>query len=84
MSQGNYRTIKTKPSSNVERVEYFDAESRLRVTFKSGSYEYEAVPVEVVDAWEKAPSSGKFYYANVRKKFDSHKVESETTEEAGG
>lgn len=79
MSEGNYRTIKTKQSSNVQRVEYFDAEQRLRVTFNSGQYEYEGVPVEVVDEWAKAPSSGKFYYAHVRKKFDSHKVENEET-----
>ena len=73
-SKTTFEAVSVAPSSNVQTVSYFAGEKRLRVRFRSGEYEYEDVPQQVVDAWSKAESSGKFFFASVRGKFDSRKI----------
>ena len=77
MSKAKFDAVKVAPSSNVQRVTYCADENRLRVLFKSGEYEYAGVPADIADAWSKAESSGKFFFASVRGKYDSHKLEAE-------
>jgi len=64
------RTFSTDKSSNVKAVGYDDEKKTLLVEFKlGGKYVYEDVPVELYEAFEKADSAGKFFFANVRGKY---------------
>ena len=55
-NKDTFQAVKVAPSSNVQRVTYCEASDRLRVTFKSGEYEYAGVPQTVADAWATALS----------------------------
>ena len=79
-----FEPVTVAPSSNVQTVTYLAGEKRLRVRFRSGEYEYEGVPQQVVDAWSKAESAGKFFSASVRGKFDSRKIADAEKAEDGG
>lgn len=68
-------------SSNVRRFRYDDASQLLEVTFigkprKSGGYDpdatytYERVPDHLVEAFERAPSKGRFVWQFIRDQFD--------------
>lgn len=47
-------------SSNVIAARYMPSEAVLQLTFKSGSYQYNAVPVELWEEFKAAKSKGEF------------------------
>jgi hypothetical protein len=64
------KSFSTDKSSNIKSVGYEGDTKTLMVEFKNGSkYVYEDVPVELFEAFGKADSAGKFFFANVRGKY---------------
>ena len=62
------RRVLIKPSSNIAEAVYDPDALALWITFHSGNtYRYTEVPVETVDAWERAVSSGKFFAAAIKR-----------------
>lgn len=62
-------------SSNIQSAAYFPTKKYLLVSFKSGStYSYDNVPEDLVDAWQRASSAGRFHYYNIRKSFPYRKM----------
>ena len=56
-------------SSNLKGVEYDASKEQLWVEFHSGSvYRYENVSESLYKRLLKAPSKGKFFWANIRQK----------------
>lgn len=69
------RTPPATKSSNIEDIGYDEATRTLAVGFVNGSiFHFAGVPPQLVDAFRKAPSAGKFFHAAVRGKFTSRKV----------
>lgn len=64
------KSFSTDKSSNIKSVGYEGDTKTLMVEFKNGSkYVYEDVPVELFEAFGKADSAGRFFFANVRGKY---------------
>lgn len=62
-------------STSIERAEYFEAEENMIVTFKSGDeYKYYDVPYDEFKKMCQAPSSGKYFYANIRDQYEYDKL----------
>lgn len=61
-------------SSNISKVDYDTETKVLGITFKNKSgekrYEYQGVPRELYDQMIAAPSTGKFFYANIKGKYE--------------
>lgn len=62
-------------SSNIDKIGYDAERKALRVQFKSGGvYDYEDVEPDVFTAFAKAESPGKFFYKEVRNKYEFSKL----------
>lgn len=60
-------------SSTIQGFE--QKEENLIVEFKNGrKYEYEKVPKELVEAFEKSESKGKFLNQNIKNKFECKRL----------
>lgn len=63
------------PSSVIRLYSYDEAARRLRVRFVSGSvYDYDDVPVELVEALAAAESKGRFFGTHIRDHFPYRRV----------
>jgi len=57
-------------SSNITKAEYDTTSKLLEITFNSGAtYGYADVPHSVFTAFDMAESQGKYFNANINKKF---------------
>lgn len=62
-------------SSTIQSAAYWKDKEYLVVSFKSGAtYSYDKVPVDMVKAWEKAPSAGSYFYYNIRMSYSYRKM----------
>lgn len=62
-------------SGTIKESEYDDKTHVLTVIFESGgTYRYEDVPAALDVQFRNAPSSGKFFYHNIRGKFKTVKL----------
>jgi hypothetical protein len=63
-------------SSSVVRWYGFDLETgALEIEFVSGSqYRYSGLPKETLEAFEAAPSKGRFFDAHIRERFPTERV----------
>lgn len=62
-------------SKNLARASYDERSKKLRVTFKNRSvYEYDAVPLDVVEGLRDAESAGSFFAAEIKARFLSERV----------
>lgn len=62
-------------SSNIKSVLYDGEKQELLVQFKSGKiWSYAEVPQQVYDDFMAAGSKGKFFFANIKSKFESTEV----------
>ncbi len=60
-----------KPSSAISRAAYSADKQKLVVEHTDKSrYIYHAVPKEIVQQFEAAPSAGKFYNTNIKPAFE--------------
>lgn len=59
-------------SSNISKVDYNPETKEMGITFKpSGKrYEYLNVPESIYNGIISAPSAGKYFYANIKGKFE--------------
>lgn len=59
------------PSTAIKNIQYDPKTELLRVKFSSGNktYDYPAVPLELVQALMKAPSKGEFFMANIHDQY---------------
>lgn len=61
-------------SSNISKVDYDTDTKELGITFKNKTgekrYSYENVPREIYDGITTAPSAGKYFYANIKGKYE--------------
>ncbi len=63
----DFQLVTVAASSNISEVMYDKARATVRVTFKSGSrYDYYGVSQLIIDEWQKAESSGKFFHKHLR------------------
>jgi lysyl-tRNA synthetase class 2 len=61
-------------SSVLDKASYDKATKELTLVFDSGeTYIYKDVPADINDALMKAESKGKYFYANIRDKFQFEK-----------
>jgi len=73
---GNVKMQDVSNSSNVEQVGYDDQASDLYIVFKGGGlYRYAAVPLDVWQALQTAPSIGKYIHANIKGKYTSERLD---------
>lgn len=72
--------IYKKPSSNVE---FFgiSIDNRFFIQFKTGSYIFDSVPVPVMQAATTCESIGKYFFANIKGKYPSTKIEQRLVKE---
>ena len=69
------KQLRLPQSSTIQSAAYWPEKNYLVVSFKSGhTYGYDDVPVVVVKKWEWAPSSGSFFYRNIRMSFKYRKL----------
>lgn len=69
------KQLKLPASSTIQQAAYWPDKQYLLVNFKSGStYDYQSVPVSVIERWESASSAGSFFYYNIRTSFQYKKV----------
>lgn len=69
------REFETPQSSNIKRVAWDKSKLKLTVEFKSGGiYEYMGVPQKIYDGFKKAPSAGKYFWANIRNVYPYRRV----------
>jgi Zn-dependent M32 family carboxypeptidase len=75
--------LKKVQSSNIEQIGYEEKYkitlnkevSRLRIVFTSGGiYDYYNIPKEVYEEFLNAKSIGKYFWANIKNKYDYEKV----------
>lgn len=59
------------PSTAIKTIKYNPKSELLSVRFTSGSktYDYPAVPVEVIQAFLKSPSKGQYFMANIHDQY---------------
>ncbi|MDP1582306.1 MAG: KTSC domain-containing protein [Bradyrhizobium sp.] len=70
------------PSTAIRHFRYDSAERELQVTFVTGRrYVYEDVPPDVCDAFNAAPSRGRFFNLEIRDRYIYREV---TCERSGG
>lgn len=63
-------------SSNLVKAIYDTQSKNLKVTFKTGNiYEYEDVPWEVFTKFRMAESQGKYFSANIARKYTYKKLQ---------
>ena len=63
-------------SSNLQGAVYNTENKNLRVTFKTGNiYEYDDVPWDVFTKFRMAESQGKYFNANIARKYTYKKVQ---------
>jgi len=63
------------PSSNIKAAGYSAKSKTFRVSFKAGAtYDYIGVPPEVFSNFMASDSKGRFFFANIKAKFESVKV----------
>ena len=62
------------PSTAINNIKYDPKTELLRVKFSSGNktYDYPAVPLELVQALMKAPSKGEFFMANIHDQYSMY------------
>ncbi len=62
------------PSTAIKNIKYDPKTELLRVKFSSGNktYDYPAVPLELVQALMKAPSKGEFFMANIHDQYSMY------------
>ena len=59
-------------SSNILRVRYDDKEKAMEVEFNNGgTYRYADVPKKLFEGMVQAPSAGKYFFAEIKGKFES-------------
>lgn len=67
--------IKIKESENIKTIFYFESTEELWVFFNSNStYVYNNVPKNVVKKLKTSKEQGKFFYDNIREKFNFRKI----------
>jgi len=65
------RTFNSDKSSNIKAVGYDEDTLTLYVEFVNGGrYTYEGVPLELFDAFKEAESKGRFFFQNIKGKFN--------------
>lgn len=63
-------------SSNLDKAVYNTETKNLRVTFKTGNiYEYDDVPWDVFTKFRMAESQGKYFNANISRKYTYKKIQ---------
>jgi len=68
-------TLRLPPSSTIQTATFYQEDSYLQVSFRSGStYGYTEVPINVIMNWMRASSAGSFFYYNIRTSFSYSKV----------
>ena len=62
-------------SSNLVSVGYDESKEVLEVEFGGGGvYQYQAVPKQIFEEFMAAPSMGRYFYSNIRDRFQTEKV----------
>ncbi len=62
-------------SHNIKSIGYDVAGQVLEVEFNTGAlYQYFSVPDSIYDAFMRSSSKGKYFYANIRDKFEYKRV----------
>lgn len=63
-------------SSNIKSCEYEAETEILTVTFhRGGTYRYYDVPNEVIEGLLESKSSGKYFHAHIRNKYQTEKLQ---------
>lgn len=60
------RELQHAGSSHIVSAAYDDETQELTVRFKNGAYSYQNVTPKVAAEFESAPSSGKYFDANIK------------------
>jgi len=62
-------------SSNIKKTEYDTETKKLIIDFKNGmKYEYDEVPHQLYTQFRMSESQGKFFNANIAKKYQYEKI----------
>jgi hypothetical protein len=61
-------------SLSILNIDYWKKTRELLVTFVSGSYAFENVPMQVYDEFVVAPSHGMFFDAHIRDRYRYRRV----------
>lgn len=63
-------------SSSIQCCEYDEATKDMHITFATGGrHKFSSVDKETYDGLHKAKSPGSYFHQNIRRKYDSVKVE---------
>ncbi len=63
-------------SSSIQKCEYDEETKEMHITFATGGrHKFKKVEKEDYDALTKADSLGKHFHLNIRRKFESEKVD---------
>ena len=63
-------TLHFPDSSNISSARYNATEGVLEVSFRNGgTYRYRGVPVSVYEGFVLAPSAGRFFHSQIKKRF---------------
>ena len=69
------QTVSLPSSSTIQQAAYWPERQYLVVSFKSGhTYDYQKVPLDVVESWENAASAGAYFYRNIRMSYIYRKM----------
>ena len=61
-------------SSNILSIGYDEDNRILEVEFPGGVYKYSEIPKQVYEEFMAAPSYGRYFYQNIRDKYNTEKV----------
>lgn len=65
-------------SSQIKAVTYDDATQLLRIEFhRGGVYEYEGVPVNIVQTLVHAPSIGRYFGMNIKGQYPTYRIDAD-------
>lgn len=66
-----WRALQLTPSTNIASARYDEQATELEIQFQrqARTYTYHQVPADVIAAWERAESSGKFFLRRVKDQY---------------
>lgn len=71
MTEKTEAWIKVSDSSNIRAYAYDAQANRLSIEFSGGTrYDYDCVTPNLIEGLKAAPSKGKYFYENIRAKFN--------------
>lgn len=69
-------SVVTVQSSFIQTVGYDPGKRTATVQFRSGSvYEYRCVHPTTITRWLKAPSKGRYFHRNIRRRYETKRIQ---------